>query len=164
MRTIYDRYYNSLCIIALNYLDSFDGAEDVVQEVLTDFWIRHRGTTFCGSLRAYLFQAVRNASLNALRNSKRNRFDDIEEHISTLLTAEPEELRADMEQLQHDIDQLPERCGEVFRLITEEGLKYREVAERLNISINTVKMHYSRALKALRKHLALIVLICINVL
>ena len=141
---MFDNYYHALCVYALKYLSSIEDAEDVVQNVFISFWENRKGHEFAGSLQAYLFGAVTKASLKVLEKQGRVYFDDIEEHVNSLL----EEVAVTKE-----VNQLPEKAREVFNAIALENLSYKQVAERYNISLNTVKTHYSHALKKLRESL-----------
>ncbi|MDR2131635.1 MAG: RNA polymerase sigma-70 factor [Odoribacteraceae bacterium] len=163
LQMLFENYYQALCIHALRYLGSFALAEDVVQEVFTTFWEKRRGTCFSGSLRSFFFVTVRNASLNALKRSHRVRFVDIEDQVGLLFDdfdlIEEEEVKRLSASIKQEVEKLPPRCGEVFRLIVLEELQHKEVAERLDISINTVRTQYARALKLLRGRLDSIILL-----
>ncbi|WP_052649390.1 MULTISPECIES: sigma-70 family RNA polymerase sigma factor [Sanguibacteroides] len=73
-----------------------------------------------------------------------------------------EEIRLRQHRLQKEVDRLPEKCREVFVSIVLEDMSYKEVAQKLSVSMNTVKTHYSRALKQLREELDAIVLLLLR--
>ena len=157
VRMMFDNYYHALCVYALKYLSSLEDAEDVVQNVFISFWENRKGHEFAGSLQAYMFGAVTKASLKVLEKQGRVYFDDIEEHVNSLLeevaVTDEEEFASLRERLIKEVNQLPEKAREVFNAIALENLSYKQVAERYNISLNTVKTHYSHALKKLRESL-----------
>lgn len=161
IRMIFDKYYRSLCVYALKYVPALEDAEDIVQNVFVTFWENKKGSRFEGSLRAYLFGAVAKASLKLLDKYNRFRFDDIEEHVNLFLEEvafyEEEELDILKKKIESEIMQLPEKSREVFKAIVLENLTYKQVAERYHISVNTVKTHYSNALRQLRRNLGKIV-------
>ncbi|MCT4586876.1 MAG: RNA polymerase sigma-70 factor [Carboxylicivirga sp.] len=156
-----DVYHASLCVNALKYVDDFDTAEDIVQEVFINFWEKKRYEIIQTSLKAYLTTAVRNKSLKHVEKAGRIVFTQLEEEAEDLLM---EDLSADAidEQKQlllKELAKLPEKRREVLEHIVFRGMKYKEVAEELDVSINTVKTHFSRALKQLRDSLDIILLL-----
>lgn len=167
VRMMFDNYYHALCVYALKYLSSLEDAEDVVQNIFVSFWENKRGNEFEGSLRSYLFGAVAKASLKFLERNGRVVFDDVELHVNQFLeeTAwyEDEELNILKAKLQQEIGRLPEKSREVFNAIVLENLTYKQVADRYHISLNTVKTHYSHALKKLRDNLGdlFIIVLCL---
>lgn len=168
MQMLFDHYYHALCTYALKYLPALQDAEDVVQNVLVSFWENKRGQQFEGSVRPYLFGAVTKASLKLLERRGRIVFDDIELYVDRFLEEtlwyEDEELNLLKAKLKKEIDRLPEKSREVFNAIVLESLSYKQVAERYHISLNTVKTHYSHALKKLRDNLGdiFIILLCMS--
>lgn len=164
LRRLFDFYYKPLCVFALKYLDSFDESEDVVQEVFVRFWDRYKGKRFSGSVKSYLFYAVRNNSLKYINQQKKDIFVEIGS-LSEVLIDVPqcEEEKEQQKLLLHgEIEKLPDQAKKVFELIVLEDLKYKEAAEELNISVNSVKTHLSRALKQLRGSLDTLVFILIT--
>ncbi len=161
IKMMFDKYYRSLCVYALKYVPTLEDAEDIVQNVFVTFWENKKGGQFEGSLRAYLFGAVAKASLKLLDKYNRFKFDDIEEHVNLFLEEiafyEDEELNILKEKIEFEIIQLPEKSREVFKAVVLENLTYKQVAERYHISVNTVKTHYSNALRQLRRTLGKIV-------
>ena len=162
VKMLFDDYYRALCVYALRFLNSFEDAEDVVQEVFVDFWEKKKGCEFSGSFRSFLFGAVSKAALYHLRSSDRMVFEGLETHLNQFMEEIPEseeDIALRKEKLFREIEGLSEKCREVFIAIVLKNLSYKEVAEKLNVSVNTVKTHYSRALKQLREHLDIIALL-----
>lgn len=167
VKMLFDRYYRPLCVYALKYLPAMEDVEDVVQNVFVSFWENRRGgVVFSGSLRSYLFGAVAKASLKYLRGNGRVVFDDIEEHVNQLLEemdlCDEEEMVLLRRRLKREVDALPEKARQIFNAIVLENLTYKQVADRYSVSVNTVKTHYTHALKRLRDNLGdlFIVLLC----
>lgn len=157
MYLLFKLYYKPLCIYALKYLPSFEDAEDIVQEIYTSFWDKKQGTLFTGSLCSYFFGSVRKACIEYARLHNRivwieptAQYTDFSEETEFFLQEE-QELRH--RQLKEALDRLPEKCRLVFIAIVLDNLQYKEVAEMMHISINTVKTQYARALKLLRNML-----------
>jgi RNA polymerase sigma-70 factor (ECF subfamily) len=157
MKWIFDNYYQMLSLFALRHVTSIDDAEDLVQEVLLHFWENKQGTTFTGSVRAYLFGAVHKASATFLKNAGRMVLTGIDDHLDlpadNFEAFEEEEVARRREAMEREIEKLPEKCKEVFVAIVLDNMRYKEVARKLNVSVNTVKTHYTRALKQLRGNL-----------
>lgn len=156
MQMIFTDYYRPLCVYALKYLSMVEDAEDVVQNVLIAFWENKKGRLFEGSLRSYLFGAVAKASFKFLERNGQIVFRDIEKQADLFfeeMTYDDDELKLLRDRLYREIELLPENARKVFNAIVLEDMTYKEVAERFCVSVNTVKTHYSHALKKLRNRL-----------
>ena len=153
LKTIYELYYSELCIKAAKILGNNQDAEDVVQEVIIEFWNK-RSEISIENPRAYLYRSVYNRSLNLLKkNIKLNseeiiEFENFPLESSIVETLEEKELHAKIEKA---IQELPEKTRAVFVLSRFEDKTYKEIAEDLDISIKTVESQISAALKLLRK-------------
>ena len=150
----FDLYYSRLCFFADKMLHDFDLSRSVVQQVFVDLWIK-REKLRIDSLQSYLFQSVRNAAFDVLKHRKVE-----SQYLSTLEKEEPGQISDLMEEaelaerINRAVQNLPEKCREIFVLCRFEELKYAEIASRLNISVKTVEMQISIALKKLRSELA----------
>jgi len=154
LREIFDRYWERLYAIAYNRLGTAQGAEDVVQEVLSTLWIRRHDVQI-DHLARYLSAAVKYAVFYEIRKAERRsitRLDADQDHlISPGLTPEDALLfKGFTQQLESEIDSLPEKCRLVFRYSRDEGLSNKQIAEKLQISNKTVEAHISRAIRHLR--------------
>lgn len=149
---MFDTYYIPLCLYAIQITDSFCMSEDIVQDFFITFWERKYYNGIALNLRSYLFQAIRN---NVYSNLKKNKFISLEDltdseiNIEEIITDE-EKLREEEKKLMEELNKLPQQELAVVKSIILENKKYKETAKELNISINTVKTHLSRALKRLR--------------
>ncbi len=150
----FDLYYSRLCFYTDKILHDFDLSRSVAQQVFVDLWIK-RERLQVDSLQSYLYKSVRNASLDMLKHKKAE-----SKYLSTLEREESVQLADLMEEaeladrINRAIQRLPEKCREIFVLCRFEELKYAEIATRLNISVKTVEMQVSIALKKLRKELS----------
>jgi RNA polymerase sigma-70 factor (ECF subfamily) len=145
-------YYRALAIVHDKMV-----AEDVVQEVFIRFWDQRGELQDASVVPAYLTRLVQNACLNHLEyNSIRRRYAENyrkwhaqEDECPGWDEEEVEKLRRRL----HDfIQTLPEKCREIFVLACVEGVRYHEVAERLHVSVNTVKTQVKSAYAKLRKN------------
>lgn len=160
--TLFSSHYEGMCALAYILIRSRDAAEDIVANVFRNLWRRHRDWDPGGPLRTYLLTATRNEALNVLRSIRRQQ--DLEERLARedmvpLANAamnpetavEASEIGADVERAAAE---LPPQCRSVFLLRWTEGLRHREIAERLSLSVKTVEMHMTRALRDIRNKLA----------
>jgi RNA polymerase sigma-70 factor (ECF subfamily) len=152
VKMLFETLYRPLCVYAVQITDSLESAEDIVQDVFLRFWEKKAYLTIQENLRAYLFNAVRNASVDYLRQKRPYVIENIEElsYLPMEEDIDEEELIREKEKLHHILQQLSPQEYRVLMNIIVENKKYKEVAEELQISVNTVKTHLSRALKFLR--------------
>ena len=161
-KELFDLYYMPLSIHALKYCDSFQLAEDIVQELFIKFWDEKLYMKLEGAISPYLFQSVKNNTLQIMKKQSKYYFEDIEDQVNTLLEDEKFDMVAieeEKKKLLKEVEALPEKSKEVFKAIVLENLKYKEVAEQLGVSVNTVKTQYARALKKLRNSLDVIIML-----
>jgi RNA polymerase sigma-70 factor (family 1) len=147
----YKEHYKFFLLTACNYLKHPGVAQEVVNDVFLKLWEDAGSINIQSSLKAYIYRAVVNRSLNELDKHKRERQHQAElrrrpEETFELKEMEENELKL---RLYKAIDQLPEQCLRVFRMSRFEELKQQEIADRLGISIKTVKNHITYALKQL---------------
>lgn len=149
-------YYASLCAFARKYIKDADECEEIVQSFFTRLWDKRDDLEINLSVKNYLFSSVRNRCINYLKHSKikveyQNDFlksTDAQSDFSDAM------LEIDLvEKIEKSIAELPQRRREIFVLSREKGLKYREIADELGISIKTVEAQMGQALKDLRDSL-----------
>lgn len=153
-RQLFDLYYDPLILFTNHLLNNAEAAEDVVQDCFVDFWINRRFEHMDTGIGKYLFQGVKHAALNDLRGSRRRE----KRHASLIQEMEDEQEATEtsdekFEILYTAIRQFPEERRKIFILICLEGKKYREVADLLHISVNTVKTQMGRSFQFLREKL-----------
>lgn len=159
MEVLYDCFYKALVTFSTQMVGDQQAAEDIVQEVFFGVWKQKNQFRTAGSMKAYLFNAVRNESLNTLRHRKvrQETINEVQEQYKSmqLTIDEDEELhKAEVyRQMFLAIDQLPQRQREIF-LMAIKGKKNSEIAQALQISINTVKTLKRRGLETLREQLS----------
>jgi len=152
---LFRQHFRPLCGFALGYVKDADQAEDIVQELFARLWQDREALSIQVSVKSYLFTAVRNRCLNALVVKKRMRPLDEEVHDAAEGDGRNEdELTERAARVQAVIEGLPTERRKIFRLSRNEGLKYQEIAEKLEISVKTVENQMGKALKTLREELA----------
>lgn len=162
VESIFIENYKDLCVCAFYYLKDIHEAEDVVQDVFVKI-IEQNKLKDIGNLKSYLRIAVRNASLK--RNQKRKLEQGLPSHdllYSESNTEVTETIALNNKiELYKQIDLLPKQCKKIFLLCVLDGLKYKEAAEVLGVSVNTVKTQMKKAFKTLRHSLKRIYLVLI---
>lgn len=153
-RILYDEYYSILCVVAFEYVKDKFIAETIVGDVILGLWNKRETLSEVVSLKPYLVKAVRNKSIDYIRSTDRVLKNAVD--IGTFDCAATDNLfdsiiASELEiHLDQALLQLPAECRKVFSMSRFENLSYEEIAERLNISINTVKYHIKNAIKLLR--------------
>jgi RNA polymerase sigma-70 factor (ECF subfamily) len=157
-KMLYFNYYQKLFCMAKSLVKSTEGAEEIVDDTFLSIWQKRADLIRVNNITFYLYMAVRNKSLNYIAKRKAPvhlDIDELEIDIADVApNAEDQLLLADLTKIINEtIAKLPEQCKLVFKLIKEDGLKYREVAELLNLSVKTVEYHIGNALKKLAESL-----------
>jgi RNA polymerase sigma-70 factor (ECF subfamily) len=146
--------YNPLIKTCLKIVPCYAVAEELVSEVLLKVWKNRNRIIIASSGNSYLFTSVRNIAIDYLRKEKKALWADLSEvrnHHSELYNPhQVSELAELQDQINHAVNKLPKKCRLVFQLSREEGLKYNEIAERLNISHKTVETQIGRALRSIK--------------
>ena len=153
---LFHSYYSSLCLFALRYLKDADEAEEVVQDTFVKFWNKRENISIDISLKSYLYTSVRNHCLNKIKHEAVKR-----EHVSVVLSDGTEGVDHDhlvtnelADRIADAIERMPTERRRIFRMSRDEGLRYKEIAEYLNISVKTVENQMGKALQYLRTELA----------
>jgi RNA polymerase sigma-70 factor (ECF subfamily) len=160
LRLLMDRYWVSLVGYADGITADRDVAQDVVQGAFLQVWEKRSDWQASGTPRAYLYRITRNLALNARRDSALRKQRQQEWCASELspdfprTPAEETEIELLRSEIESAIAALPERRREIFLLSRFPGLSYREIAETMGISVQTVSNQMSTALAQLRTVLA----------
>ncbi|NLR63573.1 RNA polymerase sigma-70 factor [Chitinophaga varians] len=154
----YHHYANRLLHFASTLLGAREQAEEVVNDVMLWTWKNRHTLPAVEKVSVYLYTATRNTAYNYLKKNARSTTDPLDGIQPELLqfSPSPEQLHLSTEavrKIEKAVNALPGRCRLVFKLIREDGLKYREVAEILDISVKTVEAQMAIALKKLHEQL-----------
>ena len=152
-KELFDLYYIPLSMYSLKFCNSIEMAEDITQDIFVKFWDEKIYLKLEGSIGPYLYKSVKNNTLQALKKKSKFVCEEIENYVNNLIEDEVDmrTIENEKKNICNEIENLPEKCREVFIVIALNNLKYKEAADLLDISVNTVKTHYSRALKQLRQ-------------
>jgi len=156
---LYQRYYPTLRAQGLRILGEPELAEEVASDILLKLWQRREELTLRHSLRSYLCTAIRHRCIDHLRKRLRHlrAMPAPGPYTPERVSPSPEEetiYRETVMRLEQAVASLPPQGQHVFRLSRDEGLQYREIAVKLNVSVKTVETHMRRALMALRQEMA----------
>jgi RNA polymerase sigma-70 factor (ECF subfamily) len=149
---LFTRYYRGLCHFSFKIVKNIELAEEAVADVFLNIWLKRDEIEIKSSLKAYLFTAARNQSLNYHKKNSRIFFEDLEllenENLPSDLAADHSvNLNSTLEEIESIVGQLPEKRQLIFRMNRFDGLSYKEIAEILSISINTVQNQMVKAVK-----------------
>lgn len=157
MDHLFDVYYERLYFFAVKYIYDSDEAHDIVQGVFERIWVRGSSIEFDVSVKSYLFGAVRNECMQYLRRLKvvdSNNRKWASAYVESLnLDAIDEEHHEVLEEVKGHISKLPPQCRAIFELRLMHGYKYSEIASKLEVSQNVVKVQMHRANKMMRTFL-----------
>jgi RNA polymerase sigma-70 factor (ECF subfamily) len=155
--TIFRSYYERLCAYANTILKDPDEAEEMVQQTFTVLWEKRETIEVQSSVKAYLYKAVYNSSLNRIKHQKvKQAHREYYEYQGEELDYSPDNQMVGKElqlQINQAVEQMPDQCRKVFELSRFENLTYAEIAEQMNLSIKTVEKHKMKALQILRENL-----------
>jgi len=155
LKKTFDRYYKMLVSYANRFLTTVGESEDLVQDVFINLWEKENTFPDEISLKIYLYKVVRNKCYNVIKHNKvKNKYAE-----NTIRSLEDDNLflkqileEETVSQLHKAIEVLPNRKKEIIKL-SLKGLKNSEIAEELNIKLQTVKTLKSQAYKILRDQL-----------
>jgi RNA polymerase sigma-70 factor (family 1) len=159
-KELYDCFCTPLLQLALAIVHNREMAEEIVADVFIAVWKKKEGLYQASNLKWYLYAATRNIALNYLRKYAHKKTLQLDEACLLEYEVNPEVQLISNEMMQHinkAINELPPQCRLIFKLVKEDGLKYREVAILLNISIKTVENQVGIALKKLTKMKAFLI-------
>lgn len=138
---------------SMYYVHQKEVAEELVSDVFVNCWLNRSNLSHVRNPETYLFISVKNSALNYAKKMSTIHLVDIDEHSTQLVDIyrpdhelEKKEL---MLKLDQEIGKLPQQCRIIFRLVKEDGMKCKEVADILNISTRTVHTQLFRAMKKL---------------
>ncbi len=153
---LFDNYYSSLCAYVNRFINDHEITQDIVQEVFIGLWKSTQQFTDEKNLTYFLYRSCYNRSLNHIRNVKlqSDKLDKIEDKSSfENEDVYNETLKEEVVRLLYrNINQLPTQQKEIL-LLRLKGYGWNEVAEELNLSINTVKSHKKRAFQKLSEQM-----------
>lgn len=158
-RQLFRLFYKPLCQFASSIVRSNEQAEEIASDVFVNVWKNRERLLQVANLKVYLYVATRNTALNYLNKQQLQHFS-IDELSLELSIADntPEQLMISEEmarKMVEAVNKLPPRCKIIYKLVREDGLKYKEVASILEISVNTIDVQMAIACKKISESLHL---------
>jgi len=154
---VFKTHFKRLHAYAFTILRDEVEAEEMVQQVFFKLWERNETLSLSGSVSAYLYRAVHNESLNYIKHQKVRSNHQL--HVAYSMKNEFEHpakkvMAGELEKkIYSALNELPEQCRTIFQMSRFDELKYREIADKLGISVKTVENQMGKALKLLREKL-----------
>ena len=155
-QTLFLRYYSAMCRYANQILNDSELAEEIAQDMFVKIWEKRAVLNIETSVKHYFFRSIRNHCLNHIQHEKikKQYADKVVELANQEINTEQYYLEIDLiKRIEKSINSLPPKRKEIFRLSREQGLKYKEIADKLGISVKTVEAQMGLALKYLREDL-----------
>lgn len=167
MTVVYEKYHRMLYVLAFRYLKDSDKAQDAVQNAFAKLWEFRTKFTVTANLKNYLYTMTKNYVLNQIRNENKAIAENYKiaqytgEHTDNLFDViEKNNL---MEIFSQAIEKLPQQKRMVCLYKMDENLSAQEIAEKMNLSVNTVKTHYAQSKKMLRSFMEKMIIVLISI-
>jgi len=155
---LFRSHFKGLCVFAIGYVKDEEAAREIVQDTFVSLWEKRLTIDPSRPVKNYLSTTVRNKCLNYLRDHKKFSRDLLEiENLSDEMTVYQPDTLVELElreRIDHAMDELPEKCREIFYLSRHQNMKYLEIADKLQISVKTVETQMSKALQHMRIRLS----------
>jgi len=156
MEIVFKKYYSPLCNFINTYVNDHKLSEDIVVDLFTNFWEKKHKIEISISLKAYLYSMAKNSALNYIKKKRITlvNFDDINQNdiISDNKDIDEIDLKTKNQLIDYIVNKIPPKSRQVLLLHKIENLKYKEIAELMEISIKTVENHMNKALKILHEN------------
>jgi len=154
---LFRHYYRDLVLFAGNFISDKEVCEDIVQTVFVTIWEKRADIDERHSFRSYLLTSVKNSCMDELRHRKvvveHERYSAAFGDFFGLST-EHYVLHSELiDRLESSLSQLPEKQKEVFELSRIQGMKYRDIAQKMNVSERTIEVWMSKTIQFLRTYL-----------
>jgi len=138
-------------VVAFNILGDQEAAKDVVQEFFAKCWQKRHELAITGSFEAYAVKAVRNASLNYIEKQERLEAHQQKFSYHPELSTDHEAREQFYQNIYSALESMPDQRKRIFLLSIQDGFTYQQIADKVGISINTVKWHVKAAYQFLRE-------------
>jgi RNA polymerase sigma-70 factor (family 1) len=158
-RRLFDLYYAPLVQYSTYITGSLSLSEEIVSEVFVNVWKNRLKLTGINNFKGYIYTSAKYKTIDYIRQSKNLIFFSVEKHdFEEYIVLDNPEDKFIEEEMTNRLDaailKLPEKCRMIYRLVKEEQMKYREVAELLDISPKTVENQMIIAMKKIRAEIS----------
>ena len=159
--SLFNRHYSGLCVYCESFVGEKQVAEDLVQDVFVNIWVKHSELNYDDTLRSYLYKAVHNASIHFLRQQKvKDRYtvqiktklieSECIPYEWVIMDTDHVELNEIQNLYRQALQQMPAQTREIFLCSREKEMKYSEIADLTGLSVKSIEYHISKALEVLR--------------
>lgn len=149
---VFRQYYKRMVLVGMRFMCDRDLSENVVQQVFVKLWEQRKNLQI-RSIEAYLLVAVRNSCHNEIKHLQAVRkYESIPSDVSWQEPLEMADTRL-MDRVYQAIEEMPEQRRKIFKMNRIDGMKYKEIADALQLSPKTVEVQIGKALKYLRENL-----------
>ena len=157
-RKFHESFSPKMYRVALYYTGCTEMAQEVVSDVFFKVWQNRIKLPEINNMENYLFISTKNQSLNYINKYKKVRFSTIEDvnpsSFRDIVCPETELLQSELgRKIENAVDKLPNRCRLIYKMVREDGLKHKQVAEELGISVKTIEAQIGIAFKKLNTQL-----------
>lgn len=156
MQLLFQRYYSLVCTRIHKIIKDKARVEDVAQEVFIKIWEKRQDLNIQISFEGYIQKMAFNEAISYIRKHKKHLYEEepTPQHFAPVVSSEQQLLQNELQdKITQAINLLPNRCRLIFQLSRFEGLSYREIAEKLDISVKTVENQMGKALRILRQQI-----------
>jgi len=151
---IFKEYFKPLVYFAYKFLKDVELSKEIVHDVFVNIWEKIDKINSEKSIKSYLYTSVNNRCLNYIRDNKKFVSDEILTQNYDTNSNSDKLIELEIQKIiTYTLENLPQKTKIIFELSRNENLKYKEIAEKLNISQKTVEAHMSQALKEFHKNL-----------
>lgn len=156
LKELYTCYFSSLLNYSMIYVSNPYDAEEVVSDTFLTVWNNRKQLLEISNFNSYIYAIVRNKSISYFRSLhiENQNIDNVPIDIYAFTEVTPEDefiSKERISEINSAINSLPNKCKIAFKLVKENNLKYKEVAEILNISVKTLEAHLTTAIKKIRE-------------
>ena len=158
LEMLYSNFYKALVVFSVQIVDDMSVAEEIVQDIFVKTWQKRNTYKTTATLKAYLYNSVRNESISYMRHKsvERSRIEAFERDFRLMREDDEQSVEQHREEIFRKlllaIDELPPKLRQLF-MLTIQGKTSEDIAEEMNISLHTVKKQRQRGLERLRKEL-----------
>jgi RNA polymerase sigma-70 factor (ECF subfamily) len=149
-KDLFRKYYSAMCTFAFQFLKDSELAEETAQDMFVKIWEKRETLNIDTSVKHYFFRSVRNHCLNQIQHEKIKK-----KYAGMVLENSHQEINPELfyievdliQRIERSIESMPPKRQEIFRLSREQGLKYKEIADTLKISVKKVEAQMGLELK-----------------
>jgi RNA polymerase sigma-70 factor (ECF subfamily) len=151
LEELFKENYNGLYYHAYSFTNDSDVSKDIVNDIFELIWIKRRNIDITYSIKSLLYSMTKNKAINYLRHEEvKKKYSDYTINSSDMIEEDYREHEGLISKIRLAIEELPPQGRTIFKMCFIENRRYKEIAEELGISVNTVKTHISKSLKRLR--------------